>query len=422
MDNAKAGAGVYFGHNDHRNAARRVPGPRQSNQTGEAYAIALAAEITPTFAPLTIVTDSTYMYNGLTEHLQAWENRGWIGVENKEVLQYTIAKLRKRSAPTWLRWVKGHSGDDGNEGADRLAEQGTRGEPSAEVEWSENEKGFLAKGAKLATMTQKLAYKGILAWGGRVDRHTTERNIEMIKAAMREDYKHDPTTATIWRAIWAKDVGKRAAAFLWKAIHGAYKVGSYWSNIEGYEDRGVCRSCVVEESMEHILLQCSAPGQHEIWEEVRHVLRAGGAPTPRLSLGAVLGAASTTVDALVDEEQNGKTRLTRIVMTEAVHLIWKIRCERVIGWAAEQPTRVHTNAEVAGKWKHVINERLKIDIFRAKYKGARKRLPPETVLSTWKGTLHDERALPENWIKTQGVLVGTLQHIPGPQRRSPTLP
>lgn len=40
----------------------------------------------------------------------------------------------------------------------------------------------------------------------------------------------------------------------------------YWDNIQGYEPRGVCAHCGTTESMGHILLECSCPGQVKIWE------------------------------------------------------------------------------------------------------------------------------------------------------------
>ncbi|KAH9850897.1 hypothetical protein C2E23DRAFT_713309, partial [Lenzites betulinus] len=56
-ETATAGAGVWFGEGDPRNAAVRVPGECQTNQAAEAYACLVAAERTPDFAPLTIITD-----------------------------------------------------------------------------------------------------------------------------------------------------------------------------------------------------------------------------------------------------------------------------------------------------------------------------------------------------------------------------
>jgi hypothetical protein len=41
-ENAKSGGGAWFGPNDLRNVALRVPGERQSNQTGELAAVVAA--------------------------------------------------------------------------------------------------------------------------------------------------------------------------------------------------------------------------------------------------------------------------------------------------------------------------------------------------------------------------------------------
>lgn len=42
-DDAEAGSGIWFGSSDTRNAGAKVPGLKQSNQTGKIYAVQLAA-------------------------------------------------------------------------------------------------------------------------------------------------------------------------------------------------------------------------------------------------------------------------------------------------------------------------------------------------------------------------------------------
>lgn len=51
-------------------------------------------------------------------------------------------------------------------------------------------------------------------------------------------------------------------------MHSIYKVGNYWKNISGFEERAMCEVCHCEESMEHILTKCKAPGQEIIWQAV----------------------------------------------------------------------------------------------------------------------------------------------------------
>lgn len=72
-------------------------------------------------------TDSTYVRNGITEWLDGWKQRGWRTAAKKPVrnqdLWQALDDMARRHAVTW-HWVKGHSGHDGNERADALANRG----------------------------------------------------------------------------------------------------------------------------------------------------------------------------------------------------------------------------------------------------------------------------------------------------------
>ncbi|KAH9849698.1 hypothetical protein C2E23DRAFT_701387, partial [Lenzites betulinus] len=56
-DNSLAGAGIWYGVDDVRNAAIRVPGERVTNQAAEMYAVAWAVSSAPPFAPMNIISD-----------------------------------------------------------------------------------------------------------------------------------------------------------------------------------------------------------------------------------------------------------------------------------------------------------------------------------------------------------------------------
>ena len=129
-ENARCGSGIYFGQNDDRNTAVRVPGSALTNQIGEIVAVMVAALLAPQNAWLDLVTDSDYVMKGLTEHLQRWDDIGWIGVENAELFKDAAARLRARTATTAFKWVKGHSGVPGNEAADKLAKAGADMNPN----------------------------------------------------------------------------------------------------------------------------------------------------------------------------------------------------------------------------------------------------------------------------------------------------
>ena len=74
-----------------------------------------------------IHTDAQYVKLGITEWLRNWERRGWKTADRKPVknvdLWQQLDQQVRRHAVQW-RWVKGHSGDPGNERADALANRG----------------------------------------------------------------------------------------------------------------------------------------------------------------------------------------------------------------------------------------------------------------------------------------------------------
>jgi len=74
-----------------------------------------------------IYTDSKYVLQGIEEWIHNWKKRGWRGANKKPVKNIELWKeldeLRDEHNIKW-NWVKGHSGDPGNETADMLANRG----------------------------------------------------------------------------------------------------------------------------------------------------------------------------------------------------------------------------------------------------------------------------------------------------------
>jgi len=72
-------------------------------------------------------TDSTYVLKGITEWLEGWKAKGWKTASRKPVknvdLWQRLDEEIQRHHIDW-KWVKGHSGDLGNEAADALANRG----------------------------------------------------------------------------------------------------------------------------------------------------------------------------------------------------------------------------------------------------------------------------------------------------------
>ncbi|GHB08787.1 ribonuclease HI [Salinicola rhizosphaerae] len=71
-------------------------------------------------------TDSQYVRKGITEWIHGWQKRGWITaskqpVKNAELWRELLAETQRHEVE-W-HWVKGHSGHEGNEAADRLVNE-----------------------------------------------------------------------------------------------------------------------------------------------------------------------------------------------------------------------------------------------------------------------------------------------------------
>tara|TARA_Y100000815_G_C13324864_1_gene493731 strand:- start:394 stop:762 length:369 start_codon:yes stop_codon:yes gene_type:complete len=74
--------------------------------------------------PIRLFSDSTYLVKGMSEWLAGWKAKSWRGSNKKPVANKELwEQLDRLSQPLdveWL-WVKEHSGNEGNELADSLA-------------------------------------------------------------------------------------------------------------------------------------------------------------------------------------------------------------------------------------------------------------------------------------------------------------
>ena len=74
-----------------------------------------------------LYSDSKYVLQGITEWMVNWKKRGWKTAAKKPVknedLWRRLDAVMQDHQIDW-NWVKGHSGNMGNEKADQLANQG----------------------------------------------------------------------------------------------------------------------------------------------------------------------------------------------------------------------------------------------------------------------------------------------------------
>ena len=100
--------------------------PHTTNNIMELTAVIKSLQSIKRDYPIVIITDSNYVKNGITDWIQSWKKNNWKTankkpVKNKE-LWIELDTLCNLYDIEW-KWVKGHSGDPGNEKADALANQ-----------------------------------------------------------------------------------------------------------------------------------------------------------------------------------------------------------------------------------------------------------------------------------------------------------
>ncbi len=98
-----------------------------TNNRMELMAAIQALEILNQSCTIKLHSDSKYVLQGITEWMDNWKKRGWKTAAKKPVknedLWRRLDSAMQRHDVDWT-WVKGHSGNIGNERADQLANKG----------------------------------------------------------------------------------------------------------------------------------------------------------------------------------------------------------------------------------------------------------------------------------------------------------
>jgi ribonuclease HI len=98
-----------------------------TNNRMELMAAISALESLTRASPVTLVTDSAYVKNGVTVWIHGWKRNGWRTADKKPVknvdLWQRLEAAQARHRVSW-QWIKGHAGHAENERADELARAG----------------------------------------------------------------------------------------------------------------------------------------------------------------------------------------------------------------------------------------------------------------------------------------------------------
>lgn len=122
------GWGVYMQYGAHEKDLYGGEAETTNNRM-ELLAVIKALQALKRPADIDFYLDSEYVRKGITEWMAAWKARGWKTaakkpVKNQDLWQQLDALLESCEHRMAWHWVKGHSGNEGNEKADALANQG----------------------------------------------------------------------------------------------------------------------------------------------------------------------------------------------------------------------------------------------------------------------------------------------------------
>lgn len=119
------GWGVYLRWGRHERELKGAE-PETTNNRMELRAAIEALEALTRSCRVELYTDSEYLRKGITEWMAGWKQRGWKTAARKPVrnreLWERLDELQNRHRVSW-HWVRGHSGNPGNERADALANE-----------------------------------------------------------------------------------------------------------------------------------------------------------------------------------------------------------------------------------------------------------------------------------------------------------
>ena len=117
------GWGVILSYRD-RNKTLSGYEPQTTNNRMELTAAIEGLRALSRTCDIELNTDSKYVLQGISEWIESWKTNGWKTAAKKPVKNVDLWQLLdeqvKKHRISW-HWVKGHTGIEGNERADQLA-------------------------------------------------------------------------------------------------------------------------------------------------------------------------------------------------------------------------------------------------------------------------------------------------------------
>ncbi|KAH9890114.1 hypothetical protein C8Q73DRAFT_747783 [Cubamyces lactineus] len=345
----------------------------------------------------------------VTVRRQQYEDEGFIKQSNGELTKALIGALLKRPTFSAFTWVRGHNGHPGNEAADQLAGQAAAREIEDVLNLDVDE-ALRLTGAKLSAMTQELAYKAIrtIRTQKAEARTSTAQRVAQILSDIEDNFKVQIPEKMLWRSLKKPVVSREARQWIWMVIHDGYMIGDRWlrpNMSDELKERATCRTCGQTETMQHILFCCNACGREIIWTLLRESWEASGFPRYDPDWGNIIGAACAVIRPHGPDSKRNAVAEDRwaILAIESAHLIWKLRCERVIANDGAE----FAERQVANRWYAALARRLDLERKVVALTPGKKRAKLQTKLdAVWRPLIEDLPDQSTDWVTDSGVLVG----------------
>ncbi|KAI1787033.1 hypothetical protein LXA43DRAFT_896822 [Ganoderma leucocontextum] len=407
---AQAGGGLFIALEHPLNRALKIPKViSQDSTAGELTATVTAAKQLDRNASIVHETTSKSIIEALTKYRQANEDQGYIGRTNPDLLRGATAAIRARKAPYTLKRVKGENSQSDRFDVTTLATDGCLKNHEDEIDIEEPAE-YKLSGAKVQAMTQRLAYKAIRSQKDKKTgtRPRTRSTLNKIAQGIETSFGRSLPDKAIWKSLRKKTVTREVRQFIWMTIHDGYMVGSQWlrpNMSDELKARATCKVCNEVDSMQHILFECRAPERDLIWKLFRQTWALTKRPWHEPSWGTSAGAACATFKSPKGKRMPEAEDLWTVLATESLHLIWKMRCERVIQNDGEPFSR----AEVRNRWYSTIEHRFAMErmIVAAQLTTSKPHAKQvEKLEETWLPILKNTHKLPYDWAVNSGVLVG----------------
>ena len=197
---------------------------------------------------------------------------------------------------------------------------------------------FYVQGAKLTTLTQSIAYKGILERKRTLLHPSSLNNIQQTREVIKRITGSEENDATIWLSTRKSPIHPKIQQFLFKTMHEVFKISEFWNRIPDVAERSQCVTCGTTETMGHILTHCRSSLNRTIWDLATTTWPYQDLPWPGNDLGTILGCRCLMAQHAINQNQNqnqntsnahlrGASRLLQILISELAFLIWVLRCK-----------------------------------------------------------------------------------------------